>query len=143
MKRFLLVEDNGLFREGLALLLEWRTGFANAQAGSLAEAGRVLGSLPGTIGVAIVDVELPDGDGIELIEMLRETGPDMPILALTTAQDPYRRSQAFRAGADDVFNVPESIEELVRAACRLGRDWPGRERRASGRGDVLFRPRPR
>jgi DNA-binding NarL/FixJ family response regulator len=62
MKRTLLVEDHALFREGLALLLEQRTGFDNVQARSLAEARRVLSSPPATIGMAIVDVDLPDGD---------------------------------------------------------------------------------
>lgn len=127
MKRFLLVEDHALFREVLALVLEQRTGLDNVQAESLAEASRVLGSPPGTIDMAIVDVELPDGDGIELIEKLRETEPDMPILALTAARDPDRHARALRAGADEVFSVREPIEELVRAARRLGEDTPSSE----------------
>lgn len=81
--------------------------------------------------MAIINVELPDGDGIELIEKLRETEPDMPILALTAAWDLDLRAQAFRAGADDVFSVREPIEELVRAARRLAGDGTGRKRRAS------------
>ena len=125
MKRFLLVEDHALFREGLALLLEQRTGFDNVQARSLAEASRVLSSPPATIGMAIVDVDLPDGDGIELIEQLRETEPDMPVLALTAVRDPEQRAQALRAGADAVFSMREPIEELVRVARRLGEDDRG------------------
>jgi DNA-binding NarL/FixJ family response regulator len=127
MKRFLLVEDHALFREGLALVLEQRTGFDNVQAASLAEASRVLDDPPGTISMAIVDVELPDGDGIELIEKLRVTEPDMPLVALTPARDPDRRARALRAGADEVFSVREPIEELVRTARRLGGDAPSRE----------------
>ena len=127
MKRFLLVEDNALFREGLALVLEQRTGFDNVQAASLAEASHVLDNPPGTISMVIVDVELPDGDGIELIEKLRDTEPEMPLVALTAARDPFRRARALRAGADEVFSVWESIEELVRTARRLGGDAPSRE----------------
>lgn len=130
MKRLLLVEGHALFRECLVLLLEWRTGFANAQAGSFDEASRSMGSPTGTIGMAIVNAELPDGDGMELIEKLRETEPDMPILALINVRDPDRRAQAFRAGADDVCSLRENVEELIRAVKRLGEDGTGRGRRA-------------
>jgi hypothetical protein len=42
MERLLVVEHSRLFREGLALLLEWRTGLSSIHAGSLAEAKGVL-----------------------------------------------------------------------------------------------------
>jgi DNA-binding NarL/FixJ family response regulator len=71
MKRLLLVEDHALFREGLALLLEWRTGLSIVQAGSLAEAERILTDTKDKPACAIVDLDLPDGDGIELFEQLR------------------------------------------------------------------------
>jgi DNA-binding NarL/FixJ family response regulator len=127
-----------LFREGLALLLEWRTGSGIVQAGSLAEAKRVLGNPPATtVDMAIVEVDLRDEDGIEVIEKLRETEPHMPVLALAATRNPDRRDRAFRAGADEVFSVPEpnAIEELVRAARRLGGDAPRlpRARLPSGR----------
>lgn len=120
MKRFLLVEGRALFREYLALLLEWRTGFASVQAGSFDEARQFMGSPTDIIGMAIVNVELPDRSGIELIEKLRETKPDMPILALTALRDPDKRVQALRAGADAVCSVRENREELIREAKRLG-----------------------
>jgi CheY-like chemotaxis protein len=124
MKRFLLVEDHALFREALALVLERHTGFDSVRAASLAEASRVLDNPPGTIGMAIVDVELPEGGGIELIAKLRETEPNIPVVAFTTARDPNRHAQALRAGADEVFSTWEPIEELVRTARRLGGDAP-------------------
>lgn len=124
MKRFLLVEEHALFREGLALVLEQRTGFDSVQAASLAEASRVLANPPGTIGMAIIDVELPEGGGIELIEKLRETAPNIPVVAFTAARDPNRYAQALRAGADEVFSMREPIEELVRTARQLGGDAP-------------------
>jgi DNA-binding NarL/FixJ family response regulator len=124
MKRFLLVEEHASFREGLALMLEQRTGFDNVQAASLAEASRVLDNPPGTIGMAIVDVELPDGDGIELIEKLRVIAPDMPLVALIPARSPDRRARALRAGADEVFSMRQPIEELVRTAKLLGGNAP-------------------
>ena len=122
MTRFLLVEAHNTFREGLALVLKSRTGFDNVQAASLAEASRHLGSSHVTIDLAIVDADLFGEDGIKLIENLRET--EIRVLALVSAQDSNRRADALRAGADEVVSMQEPIEELVRAARRLGGEDP-------------------
>jgi len=127
MKRFLLVDDNVLFREALALLIEWRTGLKHVQAGSLVEVQWVLGNSPATaVDLAIVDVDLGAEDGLELIETLRETEPHMPILALTTTRDPDQCARALRAGADEVFGVrePDGIEELTHTVTQLAGDAP-------------------
>jgi DNA-binding NarL/FixJ family response regulator len=57
----LLAEHNPLFREGLATLLEWRTGLASVYAGSLAEARGVLKEETSKPACIIVDLDLPDG----------------------------------------------------------------------------------
>jgi len=118
MKRLLLVDDNSLFREALALLLEWNMGIDSVQAESAAEARRILGGSHGEVGLAIIDIDLPDGDGIELIEELRETETDVPVLALDTGRR-LRRTRALQAGAEEVLTVEEPIEELVGTVKRL------------------------
>ncbi len=115
MKRLLLVEDKALFREGLALLLEWRTGLGSLQAGSLAEAQLILSDTKDKPACAIVDVDLPDGDGIELLEQLR----GLPVLALTADRTLESRDRALEAGADEVLAVSESAEEIADAVRRL------------------------
>ncbi|MDQ5827195.1 MAG: response regulator transcription factor [Chloroflexota bacterium] len=115
MKRFLLVEDHALFREGLALLLEWRTGLGSVQAGSLAEAERILTDTKDKPACAIVDLDLPDGDGIELLEQLR----GLPILALTTGRNLERRARALEVGADEVLSTAESAERIADVVGRL------------------------
>ncbi len=68
MKRLLLVHDNNIFREALALLLEWQMGLDSVKAGSVAEAHRILGEPHhDEVCLAIVDIDLPNEDGIELI----------------------------------------------------------------------------
>ena len=67
MNWVLIVEDHALFREGLALLLKWRTGLANVQSGSIDEARRILGDAKEEPVCAVVDLDLPDGDGIEIL----------------------------------------------------------------------------
>jgi DNA-binding NarL/FixJ family response regulator len=109
VKRLLLVEDQALLREGLALLLEWGTGLRSVQAGSLAEAGRILSEAEDKPACVIVDIDLPDGDGIELLEQLR----GLPVLALTGDRSVKRFAQALEAGADVVLPMAESAERIV------------------------------
>ena len=59
MKWLLLVEDHALFREGLALLLKWRTGLDNVQSASIAEARHILGNAEEEPVCAVVDLDLP------------------------------------------------------------------------------------
>ena len=118
MKRLLLVDDNSLFREALALLLEWNMGLDSVQAESVAEARQILGDSHDEVGLAIIDIDLPDGDGIELIEELRETETDVPVLALATGRR-LLRTRALQAGAEEVLTVEEPIEELVGTVRRL------------------------
>ena len=120
MKHALLVEDHLLFREVLAIVLEEETDLKrNAQAGSLAEARRVLGCLSGEIDLVIVDLDLPDGDGISLIENIREAETDVPVLALTTGRSLERRALALRAGASEVLSTASSSKKIVGAVKQL------------------------
>jgi len=107
VKRLLLVEDQALLREGLALLLEWGTGLRSVQAGSLAEAGRILSEAEDKPACVIVDIDVPDG--IELLEQLR----GLPVLAITGDRSVKRSVQALEAGADEVLPMAESAERIV------------------------------
>ena len=111
----LLVEDQALFREGLALLLKWHTGLSSVQAGSLAEAQRILSDTKDRPACAIVDLDLPDGNGIDLLEQLR----GLPMLALTTGRSLERRARALEVGADEVLSKSESAERIADVVGRL------------------------
>ena len=119
MKRVLLIEDHALFRESLALLLEWRMQVESVQAGSLDEGRRALSVVNGTGDFAIIDLDLPDGDGSELIEQLHETRPDVPILAFTADESPVRRARALEAGADEVLSKMTPVEQIIGTTERL------------------------
>src|SRR5215210_6953278 len=78
-RRVLLVDDHALFRGVLAVICEEHTSLSeNVQAGSLAEAHRVLSSCNSSnssnFALAVVDLDLPDEDGGELIGELRRAG---------------------------------------------------------------------
>ena len=108
MNWVLIVEDHALFREGLALLLKRRTGLDNIQSGSIAEARRILGDTKEEPVCAIVDLDLPDGDGIELLERLR----GLPVVALVSDRSLERCVRALEAGADEVLYKGESSEKI-------------------------------
>jgi DNA-binding NarL/FixJ family response regulator len=119
MKRVLLVEDHAAFRESLAKVLEWEAGFEKVpQAGSLGEGPARAGVLDGDLDVAVVNLGLPDGDGVDLIAKMRKTEPDVPVLVLTLSRDPAHHARALEAGAERVLTKDASIEEIVDAVRR-------------------------
>jgi DNA-binding NarL/FixJ family response regulator len=109
MNWVLIVEDHALFREGLALLLKWRTGLDNVQSGSIAEARRILGDAKEEPVCAVVDLDLPDG--IDLLERLR----GLPVVALVSDRSLERCVRALEAGADEVMHKGESSEKIQSA----------------------------
>jgi DNA-binding NarL/FixJ family response regulator len=120
VKRALLVEDHAVFRQALAAVLEEHTGLKKTvQAGSLPEARRISGHLSGEVGLVVVDLDLPNGEGISLIDYLREAEPDVPVLALTNARNLEQRAWALRTGATEVLSTASSIEKIVGVVQRL------------------------
>jgi DNA-binding NarL/FixJ family response regulator len=117
MERLLLVEHNLLFRDGLALLLEWRTGLSSIYARSLAEARRVLGEENRKPICAIVDLDLPEGEWTEVLKRL----DGIPLLALIGSRSPdsERRAEAMRLGADEVLRKKEPTDKIIAAVERL------------------------
>ena len=115
MERILLVEHNLLFRDGLALLLEWRTGLYSVFARSLAEAQDVLEEANQKPACVIVDLDLPDGEGTELLKELN----GLPMLALIRIPNRERLGEAIGLGANQVLLTTEAPENIVAAVERL------------------------
>lgn len=90
-------------------MLKWRTGLDSVQSGSIAETRRILGDAKEKPVCAVVDLDLPDGDGIELLERLRE----LPVVALVRDRSLERCARALEAGADKVLSKRESSEKIV------------------------------
>jgi len=104
-----IVEDEAEIRRFVALALE-RDGFAVHEAGSvergLIEAGSRRPDL------LVVDLGLPDGDGVDLIRQLR-TWSDAPVLVLSARTDEGDKIEALDAGADDYLIKPFGAGELL------------------------------
>jgi DNA-binding NarL/FixJ family response regulator len=88
-----------------------------AQAGSLAEARQALIGM--AIDLAIVDLALPDGDGVELVRELRHANPNGTVLVLTAETDRRHLAQAVEAGASGVLHKASSLDEIIGAIRRL------------------------
>ena len=74
--------------------------------------------------VAIVDVGLPDGSGLEWCSAARRAGTETPILLLTARTQVRDRVAGLDAGADDYLGKPFSTDELVARLVALSRRGP-------------------
>ena len=118
--RVLLIEDDERLTAALGESLR-SEGYAVDIAGT-AEDGRWMATeVP--YDTIVLDVGLPDGDGIDLCAALRDGGVWAPILVLTAHAEIHDRVRGLDAGADDYLTKPFSVDELiarVRALLRRG-----------------------
>jgi DNA-binding response OmpR family regulator len=119
--RLLLVEDSprlaGLIREGLhgqGFIVDWCGTLAGAEAALQV----------GAYDLLLLDLGLPDGDGLELLRRLRRDKHAMPIMLLTARGGLDDRVDGLDAGADDYLVKPFQIPELA-ARCRALLRRPG------------------
>jgi DNA-binding NarL/FixJ family response regulator len=119
--RVLLVDDHASFRELLALRLAIESDLdVAAEAGSLAEARALLQEAACGADVALVDLDLPDGSGVDLVRDIRVTNPGATVVVLTASFDQHRHADAVAAGASGVLSKtvkPAAIVEAIRRAC--------------------------
>lgn len=123
----LLIEDDSELGQSIAAYLEANS-FKVTRALNAKEARAHLGG--SVFDVVLLDLVLPDGDGLALCEEIRSSGhwtPTLVVSALATLED---RLKGFSAGADDYLTKPFSLAELVariRAVLRRGSIAPGVE----------------
>ena len=120
--RIMLVEDHISFRQALAFMLDRDPGFeVVAQAGTLAEARRGLDERETQEGVdaAVIDLALPDGNGVDLIGDLRSHNPDLRVLVLSATLSQANLAKAAQAGADGVLDKLADPGEIIGALRRL------------------------
>lgn len=118
--KILVVEDSAPTRDLLQRSLE-EAGHSVTLAPRLAAGLRL--ALEGDFELAIVDVMLPDGSGLDLCRAVRARGLTIPILFLTALGEVEDRIAGLDAGADDYLRKPFALAELrarVRALARRG-----------------------
>jgi DNA-binding response OmpR family regulator len=67
----------------------------------------------GSFGLCILDIMMPEMDGLTLAREIRLTNPDMPIIFLTAKNQKDDIIEGFKSGADDYITKPFSMEELL------------------------------
>jgi RNA polymerase sigma factor (sigma-70 family) len=115
----LLVDDHDVFRETLSFLLARQPDIAvRAEAGSVAEARERLHG-EAAFEVAVIDLDLPDGSGAEILEELHEGDPSAQGLVLTSYTDTRQLARAVEAGAAAVLHKSAGADEVLDAIRRL------------------------
>ena len=115
--RILIVEDSHLVTEALSILFT-EAGYEVDTAATVAEAvERGTSQAPDLI---LLDISLPDGSGLQLLDTLREKGVSpRATLAMTGHNDSESRRQCIEAGCAEVLLKPVPIGELLRHIKRL------------------------
>jgi two-component system OmpR family response regulator/two-component system response regulator QseB len=127
--RILLVEDDASLGEGLrtalrraAYTVDWLRDGASALAAIR----------DGDIDLVVLDLGLPQMDGIEVIRQARRLGADVPILVLSARERASDRALGLDVGADDYLGKPFDARELLARVRAL-------LRRTGGRADPILR----
>ena len=108
--RLLLIEDDKLLGESMMTSLS-RHGFT---VDWLERGGGVVEALRMEMFTAIIlDLTLPDMDGLEVLRRLRDAGFTQPVLILTARDDINDRVKGLDGGADDYLGKPFALEELL------------------------------
>jgi DNA-binding response OmpR family regulator len=124
--RVLVVDDERFFREMIGEALD-KAAIPHVYAVSGAEALQL--AKDAQIGVVVLDIQLPDLNGLEVFRRLREIRPDLRVIILSAHTDQEYVLEALRLGACDYLAKPIHEEELALAVGRaletftLGADW--------------------
>lgn len=111
MKRVLILEDEENIRSFVVINLK-RAGYDVIEAGTGEEALEKLARYP-DVGVAILDIMLPDIDGFEVCRRIRATNKKMGIIMLTARTQEMDKITGLMTGADDYVTKPFSPAELT------------------------------
>lgn len=117
--RVLVVDDEPDIRELLEITLA-RMGLESLSAATLAGARELLASEE--LQLCLTDMRLPDGNGIDLVEHIQATRPQLPVAMITAHGNVDSAIRALKAGAFDFISKPVSLEKLralVTAALEL------------------------
>ena len=108
-RKILLIEDDIFLRDGLSEMLT-KEGYDITLAENFAKANE---KIQENFDLAILDIMLPDGNGLELCQEIRKDDNNTPILFLTACDDEIQIVRGLDAGADDYVTKPFRLLELL------------------------------
>ena len=110
MPSILIIEDDITFS---LMLTTWlgKKGFSVTTSTSVNESKQKCVSA--SFDVILSDLRLPDGDGIDLLQWLKEKNPSIPVIMMTSYADIQTAVKAIKLGASDYIAKPLNPEELL------------------------------
>lgn len=136
----LLVEDDPLIAQGLLTGLQLQ-GFTLDHMAHAAAAEQALEL--GHFDAVILDLGLPDEDGLQLLARIRRQGKDLPVLILSARDSVMQRVAGLQAGADDYLLKPFDLRELAARLHSLLRRSSGRSTNLIEYHGLAFNPSTR
>jgi two-component system OmpR family response regulator len=135
--RLLAVEDEADLSELVKANLA-RHGFAVDLASTLADAEACLNTT--AYDVILLDLQLPDGDGLTLLKQVRDAGRTTPVIAVTARDTVADRVAGLNQGADDYLVKPFALDELVARIHAVVRRLSGANAVVLRLGNLSFNP---
>jgi len=120
MISILIADDHAIVREGLKQILSGLPDFkVSAEASSGYETIQKLEEMP--IDLVILDINLGDQNGLEVLKQIRQKWATLPVLILTMHSEKQYATRMLKAGASGFLNKGSASEELVNALRKIAR----------------------
>jgi DNA-binding NarL/FixJ family response regulator len=120
--KILIVDDHALVRRGMGHVV--RESFSDAEIVEAASAAEAMEAMSSTgADIALVDVRMPDADGLELLHDMRERWPNVPVIMLTSFDHAHYVRRALAEGAAGYMlkdATPEDLEQAIKVALSGG-----------------------
>lgn len=120
--KILIVDDHALVRRGMGHVV--RECFPEAEVVEAADAAQALEAMRGGgIDVALVDVRMPDADGLDLLHEMKQRWPEVPVIMLTSFDHAHYVRRALAEGAAGYMlkdATPEDLEQAIKVAMSGG-----------------------
>ncbi|HET9724787.1 MAG TPA: response regulator transcription factor [Actinomycetota bacterium] len=120
--RILIVDDHALVRRGMGHVV--RECLPEAEVEEAANAAEALAAMSASdVDLALVDVRMPDADGLELLHDMKERWPDVPVIMLTSFDHAHYVRRALAEGAAGYMlkdATPEDLEQAIKVAMSGG-----------------------
>lgn len=112
--RIMIVDDHAIFREGLKMILsETSDMIVSGEAGTSSEALKL--TRENDFDMVLLDISMPDRDGIETLALLKKEHPKLKVLMLSMHRETKYAVRAIRTGAAGYLNKQSAPSQLVTA----------------------------
>ena len=123
----LIIDDEAALRQTMARILQ-RAGYEVTTAANANEGLSLISAHP--FDLVYLDIRMPDMSGLELLKVLREKFPDLPVILFTAQPDLNSAVEAVRSGATDYLLKPLKPQTVLeRTESILEKNWKERRKR--------------